>query len=281
MGSAIASALLDRGYPVTVWNRSTDKVESLVAQGAIQAESPAEAAQSASVLVICLLSYQVVRDVLGGIPNLSCCTVIDLSSGTPRQVENTAGVVNEALGASRYLHGWIMSNPLEVRAHRAPIHCSGPEDAFEQHKHVFEALGNPSWRSEDPKRAALIENGALTFVAGLFAGFLQSLALFKQGDMDQVLFTKEVIFPVMEEFQTWLPQLAQQDKESSYRGDIGGRSILLSSTIVNNATETAIDSGIFKQTLHQFGGLLEEGILAGRGSEDVSAVIEMMRSQSH
>jgi 3-hydroxyisobutyrate dehydrogenase len=47
MGSGMAGCLVRAGHQVTVWNRSPDKAEALVAAGAIAADSPAEAANGA------------------------------------------------------------------------------------------------------------------------------------------------------------------------------------------------------------------------------------------
>ena len=44
MGSAIALNLVKAGHAVSVWNRSPDKAEPLVAAGAKKAATPAEAA---------------------------------------------------------------------------------------------------------------------------------------------------------------------------------------------------------------------------------------------
>lgn len=53
MGAAIASRLIEAGHQVTVWNRSADKTEPLVKEGAAAAATPAQlAAQSEAVITI-------------------------------------------------------------------------------------------------------------------------------------------------------------------------------------------------------------------------------------
>ncbi|HZK64146.1 MAG TPA: NAD(P)-binding domain-containing protein, partial [Puia sp.] len=51
MGQGIAFRLLENGYPVTVWNRSRGKETSLLSKGAKWADSPAEAAADANVVI--------------------------------------------------------------------------------------------------------------------------------------------------------------------------------------------------------------------------------------
>ena len=51
MGSGIASNLLKKGFPLTIYNRTAGKADALVAQGATVAVSPREAAQNADVVI--------------------------------------------------------------------------------------------------------------------------------------------------------------------------------------------------------------------------------------
>jgi 3-hydroxyisobutyrate dehydrogenase-like beta-hydroxyacid dehydrogenase len=46
MGAAIAPNLITAGHDVSVWNRSPDKAEALVAKGATHAATPAEASKA-------------------------------------------------------------------------------------------------------------------------------------------------------------------------------------------------------------------------------------------
>ncbi len=50
MGSGMARRLVTAGHEVAVWNRSVEKTAPLVAQGARQADTPAEAAQGAEAI---------------------------------------------------------------------------------------------------------------------------------------------------------------------------------------------------------------------------------------
>jgi len=54
MGGPMAGHLLDAGHEVAVWNRTAAKGDELVARGARRAESPADAARDADVVVTCV-----------------------------------------------------------------------------------------------------------------------------------------------------------------------------------------------------------------------------------
>jgi 3-hydroxyisobutyrate dehydrogenase len=54
MGGPMAGHLLDAGHEVAVWNRTAAKGDELVARGARRADSPADAARDADVVVTCV-----------------------------------------------------------------------------------------------------------------------------------------------------------------------------------------------------------------------------------
>ena len=56
MGASMAAHLLDGGYALTVYNRTKEKAEPLLAKGAKWAETPAEVAASSEV-VITIVGY--------------------------------------------------------------------------------------------------------------------------------------------------------------------------------------------------------------------------------
>jgi 3-hydroxyisobutyrate dehydrogenase len=64
MGLPMAEHILAAGFPLTVWNRTAEKADGLVAAGAARAASPKEAAQHADVVLTCLPTQDEVRDVL-------------------------------------------------------------------------------------------------------------------------------------------------------------------------------------------------------------------------
>jgi len=54
MGSRMARNLLRKGFPTTVWNRTPERCESLVKEGARAAGTPFELAEHADVVVACV-----------------------------------------------------------------------------------------------------------------------------------------------------------------------------------------------------------------------------------
>ncbi|MFH8485911.1 NAD(P)-dependent oxidoreductase [Streptomyces longisporoflavus] len=67
MGAPMARRLSDAGYPLTVWNRTAEKAESLVKEGARLAAGPAEAVRDADVVITMLAGPEAVRAVADAI----------------------------------------------------------------------------------------------------------------------------------------------------------------------------------------------------------------------
>lgn len=66
MGSRMAANLLKKGYSLVVYNRTKEKAQPLIQAGAVWANTPAEAARQADVLITMLANPTAVREVALG-----------------------------------------------------------------------------------------------------------------------------------------------------------------------------------------------------------------------
>jgi len=95
----MARNLLRAGFPLTVWNRTPERMEPLVAEGARAGSGPAEVARNANLLITCLSDTPDVEEVLlgpgGAIEGLRPGSlVIDTSTISPartREIASTLG----------------------------------------------------------------------------------------------------------------------------------------------------------------------------------------------
>jgi 3-hydroxyisobutyrate dehydrogenase-like beta-hydroxyacid dehydrogenase len=91
MGAPMARRLLDGGHDLTVWNRSPERVDPLVAAGAKAASNPAEAALQAEVVVTMLANPTALDEVVLGPSGLAQglprgATLIDMSTVGPDSI---------------------------------------------------------------------------------------------------------------------------------------------------------------------------------------------------
>lgn len=114
MGRGMSESLLRAGYAVTVWNRTRSKAEQLQAQGATVAETPAEAASGADVVITMLSDPSAVSAVVLG-PNgvieglragavlVDCSTVDPATTEAIRKAAEAkgAGFLDSPVGGSK------------------------------------------------------------------------------------------------------------------------------------------------------------------------------------
>ena len=92
MGTGMAGRLLGAGYALTVYNRSAEKAQALVKQGAKAASTPAEAAAGAEIVISMLADDDVCRQVwLGESGALAAApagaVLVECSTVTPAWIE--------------------------------------------------------------------------------------------------------------------------------------------------------------------------------------------------
>ena len=66
MGGAIAERLLDQGHTLSVWNRTPDKAQKLVARGAHPAATPAQAVATSDIVISVLTDAKAIEQTYAG-----------------------------------------------------------------------------------------------------------------------------------------------------------------------------------------------------------------------
>jgi len=107
MGFPIARRLLNAGYDVTVWNRSSGKAAALVEAGAKAAAHPRDVAATANIIFVCLTDAAAVEQVVFGANGVATASgqgklVVDFSSIHPEAARAIAARLKAANGM-----GWI------------------------------------------------------------------------------------------------------------------------------------------------------------------------------
>ena len=132
MGTALARTLMDAGRNVTVWNRSPEKMEPLVALGAQGPSDFGEALAASPRAIVCIPDYQTTAELFERpdvTPLLNGRTVVQLSTGTPKEAKESEEWFN-GLGAS-YLDGAILCWPGNIGTPSGLILVAGQEPVFE------------------------------------------------------------------------------------------------------------------------------------------------------
>lgn len=146
MGRPMALRLLDAGQRLTAWNRTHDKLAPLLARGAVAAASPAEVAQAAEVVMICVTDQRAVEQVLfgpdgvaaGGSPGK---LVVDFSSIAPAAARDYAARLEAGCGMG-LVDAPVSGGVPGAEKGTLAIMAGGDPDAVERIRPILQAMGS-------------------------------------------------------------------------------------------------------------------------------------------
>ncbi len=103
MGEPMTLRLLDAGYQVTVWNRSSEKLSTILGKGAIQADTPRHVAEQVDIIMLSLADTVAVEQVVFAADGISEANgegklLVDLSSIEPEATRQFALNLKEKSG---------------------------------------------------------------------------------------------------------------------------------------------------------------------------------------
>ena len=144
MGSAMAANVQKAGIGMRVYNRTSEKAKPLVEQGAVQADTPAGAAQTGGIVVTMLTNDQAVEEMAFGENGFGEVlgeggVHISMSTISPELSRRLAGR-HAALG-TQYVTAPVFGKPDAAAAQKLWIATSGPETAKARVRPVLEAMG--------------------------------------------------------------------------------------------------------------------------------------------
>jgi 3-hydroxyisobutyrate dehydrogenase-like beta-hydroxyacid dehydrogenase len=143
MGSGMATNLIEADYAVTVWNRTPEKCAPLVAMGASEASTPAEAVADVDVVMYCLSDDDAVEDVVFAVDGVLVGAqpgqiALDMSTVHPNTSRREAEAYAEQ--GVDFLDAPVFGSKAEAREGGLWIIVGGDEAVFERIKPVLEPL---------------------------------------------------------------------------------------------------------------------------------------------
>lgn len=143
MGKPMAINLLDAGYPLTAWNRTTAKADALVPFGASVASHPSEVAD-ADIIITMLAAGPEVRSVLeAALPSLKRgALVIDMSSTKQSEAKDLyAWLADRGI---HFIDAPVSGGVLGAEAATLAIMAGGDIEQFERALPVLSIMGRPT-----------------------------------------------------------------------------------------------------------------------------------------
>lgn len=144
MGNGMACRLVESGHEVTVYNRTREKTEEAAKLGARVADSPADAAREADVVMLSLANQDVVAKMLfdedGAFQTLPRgAFILDMSTVPPEFARELAERAAEC--GYHALDACVLGNPMHARQGELRVMVGGEEEDFRAIEPLLELVG--------------------------------------------------------------------------------------------------------------------------------------------
>jgi 3-hydroxyisobutyrate dehydrogenase-like beta-hydroxyacid dehydrogenase len=144
MGLPMATNLLAAGYPLKVYNRTPEKAQPLVEQGAKLVHHPSEAVELGGIVITMLANDSALEEVVSGengiLPQLGKDGLhLSMSTVSPATSRNVAALHEQH--ESHYVAAPVFGRPDAAAARKLWIALSGKTAAKERVKPILEQLG--------------------------------------------------------------------------------------------------------------------------------------------
>lgn len=273
MGQAMAAALLERGYDVTLWNRTASRADALVARGARLAPSVEEALAANELVVLSLTDYAAMYDLLGPAEAaLAGRVLVNLSSDTPEEARKAARWAAER-GAVQ-LTGGVTVPPSGIGRPESATFYSGPREVFDRHRQALEAItGTTDYRGEDPGLAALFYQIGMTMFWTSMLSYWQATALARANGLTASDILEHAV-DTANSLPGFFTFYADRIDAGKHDGDVDR--LAMGTASVEHVLHTHADAGVDTVLPAAVAALFRRGMDAGGAAESFSGLVELM-----
>lgn len=278
MGSGMAGRLLAAGYPLTVYNRTPEKAQPLVQQGAKLAHTPAEAATGAEIILSMLADDDVSRRAwLGKDGALASAApgavLVECSTVTPGWIAKLDSAARER--GLDFLDAPVTGSRMQAAAGQLLFLVGGSADVVRKVTQVLEVMGRGIVHlgpTGSGARLKLINN----FVCGVQAASLaEALGLIEHSELDteQALRVLTEGAPASPLFKTLSSRMMAREYEPHFAAKLMAKDL-------RYAMEQAKEQSQTLATAAAALSVFEHAIAAGDGEKDMSSIVEQFREST-
>jgi 3-hydroxyisobutyrate dehydrogenase-like beta-hydroxyacid dehydrogenase len=277
MGRALAGAALAAGHSTVVWNRTPDKAEALVAQGAVLAPTVADALRGASIAIACMVNYDAVRASVADLADWPTGTLVNLSSGHAGEARAAAGWAAQR-GIS-YLDGAILTPAPAIGTRATTILYSGPRSLFDRGRDLLETFGGTSvYLGDDIGIASAYEMALLDLFAMCVGGLAHAFALAIAEGIEPAAFARfakgiGALLPDMAD------RFADQLAAGQFPADVS--SIASAGSAVAHVSAAAAARGIDTAPLRAVQRIIGRAAAAGYGGDSYARLAWVLAEADH
>ncbi|KAF4210215.1 hypothetical protein CNMCM8980_010040 [Aspergillus fumigatiaffinis] len=267
------SSFLEEKYKVTVWNQSLEKASPLLEKGVMLSHTALDGINASDLIIVCLLDNTVVQATLeSALDHLHGKTIINLTNGTPDQAWKLLDLlVSHGAG---YIHGGIMATPSMIGLPHALILYSGSLDAFKTAEADLSVLAKCVFLGEDVGSALLHDLALLSGMYSLFLGFLHATALVRSST--PVVKFVDLLVPWLGAMTEYTKGMAKQINEGKYASE--GSNLGMQLVGIQNIIDASAAQHVSVDFICLMKEFMEKAVAAGHGGDDISALIDFVKS---
>nr|MBA4769300.1 NAD(P)-dependent oxidoreductase [Sphingobium sp.] len=275
MGAGMAQQLLKAGYDVTVWNRSPARAAPLVEAGARQADSPAEAATGASIVIAMVSDNDASRAAWvgpqGALAAMRAGAVaIDCSTLDPHWIDALSADMKAA--GIHFVEAPVTGSKVQAESGTLRFFVGSDEESLALARPVLDVLGSGVIHL-GPAGSGAVMKLANNYMAGVqVASFAEALALVEAKGLDprQVADVLRNGAPGSPMVGLMADRMLERNYDPNFfislmAKDLGYADALLDSVGISSTLATAARARFL------------DADAAGLGNRDISAVVETLR----
>jgi len=188
MGSRIARRLLDHGYQLTAYNRSREAAEALVKYGATVADSIAELASKADVILSSLTNDDVVKSVYTDPQGVFAyahrgSAIIEMSTVLPATSRELYDLSREA--GVKCLDSPVSGSTPSAEEGTLTLFCGGDEELFDAAQPVFSSIARQNFYLGGSGSGTAMKLVANTLLGVGMQAIAESVALGQKEGLDR------------------------------------------------------------------------------------------------
>ena len=188
MGSRIARRLLDRGYQLVAYNRSREGAEALVKYGATVADSIAELASKADVILSSLTNDDAVKSVYADPHGVFAyvhedSAVIEMSTVSPSTSRELYDLSRQA--GVKFLDSPVSGSTPSAEEGTLTLFCGGDEELFQAAQPIFSSIASQSFYLGGSGSGTAMKLVANTLLGVGMQAIAESVALGQKEGLDR------------------------------------------------------------------------------------------------
>ncbi len=271
MGTAIAARLLDRGFPLVVWNRSRSRAASLEDRGARLAATPAELVAGSDIVVTMLSDDEAARAVYLGDDGLCSAAAagrlfIEMSTLRPETVRDLHRKLREH-GAAM-IDAPVSGTVPPAREGRLLALVGGEENDIRRAEPVLSALTRRVVHAGPAGQGALLKLAVNLPLAVYWQSLAESVAMGETGGLDRKLILETLAdsAAALAVLGMKMPAILGESKEIAFDLASMHKDLRL---ITETAHALGIDADAAVAALGAYGAAVD----AGLGADDAVAIV--------